>query len=74
MVCREVDTGSLCAHAFSWFLDNPQLLQYSRLPETLSFEMVSDKAEGSYVSQLLIGYPNKRHWIVVNSYRHRTND
>ena len=74
MVCREVDTGSLCAHAFSWLLDNPQLLQYSRLPETLSFEMVSDKAEGSYVSQLLIGYPNKRHWIVVNSYRHRTND
>ena len=68
MVCREVDTGSLCADVFSWFLHNPPLLQYSWLPETLSFEMVSDKAKWSkYVSQLIIGYPNKRHWIVVNS-------
>ena len=67
MVCGEVDTGSLCTHAFSWFLDNPPLLQYSWLPETLSFEVVSVKAKGSYVSQLLIGHPNKRYWIVVNS-------
>ena len=32
MVRSEVDTGSLCTHAFPWFLDNPPLLEYSWLP------------------------------------------